>query len=134
MASNYAKKLRDPRWQRKRLKILERDNFTCVLCKDNESTLHIHHFIYKNNKEPWEYNDDDLTTLCENCHEVVEKFKIKRNNNTSCVMDKGKNGIKTYLYIIKKFVIILVRQDGVVISFLKFDSDKFMNAIIKTNN
>jgi HNH endonuclease len=67
---NYSEKLRDPRWQQVRLKILERDGFTCVWCGDKEKTLHVHHFVYK--KNPWEVGTDDLMTLCEDCHQWLE--------------------------------------------------------------
>lgn len=70
MVSEYAKKLKDPRWQKKRLKILERDEWTCQACFQNESTLVVHHRVYLANTEPWDYPDDLLVTLCENCHEA----------------------------------------------------------------
>lgn len=72
---NYSKKLKDPRWQKKRLKILERDNFKCADCEDEDSTLNIHHIAY--HKEPWDCPDELLITLCENCHEE-ETREIKR--------------------------------------------------------
>jgi len=65
----YLAKLRDPRWQKKRLKILERDEWTCQICGDSESTLHVHHRRYIVGREPWEYHDGCLVTLCEGCHE-----------------------------------------------------------------
>ena len=66
----YAEKLKDPRWQKCRLKILERDNFTCTFCGDDKSTLHIHHIEYIKGIEPWEYDNDNLKTMCEKCHEL----------------------------------------------------------------
>lgn len=63
----YAEKLKDPRWQRKRLEIMQRDDFTCTQCKDKTSTLHVHHKRYTG-KNPWDYDNADLTTICENCH------------------------------------------------------------------
>lgn len=65
----YAEKLKDPRWQKKRLEILNRDEFTCQKCYDTESTLHVHHRYYEKGKEPWEANESALITLCESCHE-----------------------------------------------------------------
>lgn len=64
----YQEKLKDPRWQRKRLKILERDDWACQKCFDTESTLHVHHRYYKQ-CDPWEYPDDALITFCDECHE-----------------------------------------------------------------
>ena len=65
---SYAEKLRDPRWQKKRLEILERDGWTCRCCGDEDKTLHIHHRYYLRGIEPWEYELESLITLCEHCH------------------------------------------------------------------
>ena len=78
----YSDKLKDPRWQKKRLQILERDEWACVKCSDMKSTLHIHHSKYNGN--PWESDNKDLFTLCEECHEAVERFK------NDCDFDKMK--------------------------------------------
>ena len=66
----YREKLKDPRWQKMRLSILERDEFTCRVCFDSSSTLHIHHRYYSPVENPWDYPPHALVTLCENCHEV----------------------------------------------------------------
>lgn len=76
--SEYSEKLKDPRWQKKRLKILERDNFICQDCRDKKKTLHIHHKLYFKDKEPWDIPDEYLITLCEECHEN-EKIDMKNN-------------------------------------------------------
>lgn len=67
----YAEKLQDPRWQKKRLKILERDEWKCRLCFDTNATLHIHHKKY--HKEPWDVDNDFLITYCKHCHVFVEE-------------------------------------------------------------
>lgn len=70
----YGQKLLSPKWQRKRLEIMNRDNFSCCLCGDKESTLNIHHLKYSG--EPWECPDDFLKTLCESCHTIVGQQEI----------------------------------------------------------
>lgn len=70
MPSEYSQKLKDPRWQKKRLEIFERDGWNCQICHDSESTLVVHHRDYLPNTDPWDYPDDLLVTLCENCHEA----------------------------------------------------------------
>lgn len=65
---SYADKLRDPRWQRKRLFILARDDWRCVLCGEATETLMVHHRSYLRGKEPWDYPEAMLCTLCEYCH------------------------------------------------------------------
>lgn len=69
MAKDYAELLKDPRWQRKRLEIFNRDNFCCRKCSADHMTLHIHHLYYKLELLPWEYPDEAFLTLCELCHE-----------------------------------------------------------------
>ena len=70
----YYEKLKDPRWQKKRLEILERDEYMCQSCYNSEMTLHVHHMVY-NNCEPWDIPNDCLTTLCERCHNIETEQK-----------------------------------------------------------
>jgi hypothetical protein len=64
----YSEKLKSPKWQKKRLEILQRDNFTCQLCGDTETELHINHLKYTG--EPHEAPNEDLETLCKVCHKL----------------------------------------------------------------
>lgn len=75
MAKSYKDKLLDPRWQKKRLKVLERDNWECKWCGDKENTLHVHHKKYAKSGNPWDSPMEDLKTLCCNCHSIEEYFK-----------------------------------------------------------
>lgn len=70
---NYSEQINDPRWQRKRLKIFERDNFTCRTCKDKEKQLQVHHLYYLPGLLIWEYEDEALVTVCKDCHEILTK-------------------------------------------------------------
>ncbi len=58
----------DPRWQKKRLEILQRDRFTCKYCESEEKTLHVHHKYYIKGRKVWDYHNSALITLCEDCH------------------------------------------------------------------
>lgn len=69
----YLEKLRDPRWQKKRLEILNRDDFRCTVCGDTETELHIHHEEYSG--DPWDASTDKLRSLCKYCHKVAEFHK-----------------------------------------------------------
>ena len=72
---SYAEKLQDPQWQAKRLEILSRDQFNCQNCgwkpfpKSDAKGLEVHHHWYESGKEPWEYPNEALITLCFRCHE-----------------------------------------------------------------
>lgn len=71
--TTYSEKLKDPRWQKKRLEIFQRDNFRCRSCSSEVNTLSVHHLSYKRN--PWESSDEELVTLCDSCHKLVEDAK-----------------------------------------------------------
>lgn len=81
----YSEKLKSPRWQRKRLEVLNRDNFTCCKCRDKETELHVHHLKYF--KEPYDAPLEYLQTLCSNCHyyitflhnDILESYSIDCN-------------------------------------------------------
>ena len=36
--------------------------------------LNVHHKIYYRNRDLWDYNDDDLVTLCEDCHHYIHSL------------------------------------------------------------
>lgn len=38
------------------------------MCGDAQSTLHVHHKQYIKGREPWEYEAEQLSTVCEECH------------------------------------------------------------------
>ncbi len=77
----YKEQLLDPRWQKKRLEILERDDFRCQLCYDPFTTLHIHHINYRKIMA-WEYGEHELITYCKHCHALIEYYKkIKDDSN-----------------------------------------------------
>ena len=105
--TNYSKKLLDPRWQKKRLEIFNRDHFYCQQCFDNESTLHVHHKRYFSGKEPWDIEDKYLVTLCEECHanETEQLPIVQRNlidtlkeNFFSCDIKKINDGFENMLF------------------------------------
>lgn len=64
----YGEKLLDPRWQKRRLEIFERDEWVCRGCRRASRTLHVHHLWYDG--EPWEVPDNALLTLCAECHKT----------------------------------------------------------------
>jgi hypothetical protein len=77
----YGEQLKDPRWQRKRLEILERDGFSCLSCGDKEKQLHVHHGAYLSKMKVWEYPENMLHTLCCDCHEHVESCIYEMNGS-----------------------------------------------------
>lgn len=80
---SYAEKLKDPRWQKKRLYILERDGWACQTCGETRRNLQVHHLFYAR-RDPWDYPDEAYQTLCDQCHEFrqtvvdsyIERFRV----------------------------------------------------------
>lgn len=74
----YSEKLKDQRWQKKRLQLLEAAGWKCqnAIClnESDHPTLQIHHRIYLRNKEPWEYEDWAYQVLCDQCHESKQRW------------------------------------------------------------
>jgi hypothetical protein len=68
MSTPYSELLKHPKWQKKRLHVLSRDNFTCQYCGDTEMELHVHHIKYEKGKSPIEISPQYLLTLCRDCH------------------------------------------------------------------
>lgn len=81
----------DVEWQKKRDKIRIRDNYTCRFCGTQSRQVHVHHLIYRKGAMPWEYPDDELLCICDQCHEyvtgVINKAKLKLTNsrNIECL-------------------------------------------------
>ena len=69
----YWEKLKDPRWQKKRLEILGAADFACELCGNKEETLNVHHGYYRKGADPWDYPTDSLHCLCETCHQDAQR-------------------------------------------------------------
>lgn len=83
--STYSEKLRDPRWQRRRLEKLQAQDFACEGCTDTESTLHVHHRLYRKGADPWDYADNELAVLCEACHAEDHEAKAEFEELMCCV-------------------------------------------------
>lgn len=75
MKKSYSEQLRDPRWQRKRLEVLEAAGWTCKQCGEKSKQLQVHHMYYKRGASPWEYPEEALVVLCEDCHDFVASLQ-----------------------------------------------------------
>jgi hypothetical protein len=82
MSSSYVERLKDPRWQRRRLEILSRADFACEECEARDRTLHVHHKLYRKGAMPWDYADHELAALCEQCH---GSWHAQRERLSECV-------------------------------------------------
>lgn len=75
----YAEKLKDQRWEDKRIHILRLDNNCCKLCGSHEN-LHVHHILYEEDTDPWDYDENYLITVCEFCHNRIHS-QLQQNSH-----------------------------------------------------
>ncbi len=99
---NYQEQIKDPRWQKRRLEILQLDNFTCQICGSYNKTLHIHHTIYLPQNNIWEYEDCQLITLCEDCHKNEhENLSELVKNIINDIKNQGLTNLEILFYLSK---------------------------------
>jgi len=116
---SYYDQLKDPRWQKKRLEILKRDDFQCQNCGDENVELQVHHLAYRQNTAPWDYNSEEFVTLCKNCHaqntkELNDAIELLRKNS---------------------FAIEIISQLNAILQFTKgldpYDLDQIIKLIVE---
>ena len=93
---DYKEQLKSPKWQKKRLEILKRDNFTCQIRGETERPLHVHHTSYNPGKDVWDYNEFQLITLCEDCHKEEHELKFDDISIVSAIKKANKAGITNH--------------------------------------
>jgi len=70
--AEYARALKHPKWQKKRLLVFKRDKWACRTCGATDKTLCVHHSKYTK-KYPYNEPMKNLITLCEDCHKKLHK-------------------------------------------------------------
>ena len=80
----YDQDSKELQWKFKSDNIRIRDNYTCRLCGAKNVPLEVHHIRYIRGREIWDYEDGDLVSLCEDCHEGIHcreaSFKLKEGS------------------------------------------------------
>ena len=82
----YKEQIKHPKWQKKRLEILERDKFECFFCNYQSHKNHVHHKKYITGKLAWEYLDNDLMTVCNDCHRKIHYGLIQKKIDQSIII------------------------------------------------
>ncbi len=94
---SYEEQIKSPYWQKRRLQILQRDNFTCQICGSTEKTLHVHHLHYRKDAKIWDYPDNTLITLCEDCHRMEHEMRSENDNSiTNLIHDLSISGFTNF--------------------------------------
>lgn len=73
---DYEIYLQGSKWGEKRVRILTRDGYKCVVCGSDE-LLQVHHLTYIH---VYEENDDELVTVCRKCHRAFHELDNRRKD------------------------------------------------------
>lgn len=65
----FSEQRKSPKWQKRRLEVMEAAGWRCEECGSQTNTLNVHHELYIPGRAIWNYEDQLLTCLCELCHE-----------------------------------------------------------------
>ncbi|MEE9374531.1 MAG: hypothetical protein V3V00_15860 [Saprospiraceae bacterium] len=122
MNKQWSEQYKDPKWQKKRLEILERDGWKCKNCLSKEKTLHVHHISYDYNKKVWDYHNCRLVSLCDDCHKREHLFMKDAYKNLEIALE-----LKNYIALdIVKLVCATLRHKDELIEFIS-DLEKRRN-------
>jgi len=77
---------------------------------DKQKIMHVHHVYYIYENLPWEYEDDQLTTMCDSCHSEYHKHvkvkmytrangELKELNYTPCLRCNGAGHFHSFRHI-----------------------------------
>ena len=78
----YGDLLRDIRWQKRRLYMLEKRGWCCEYCCSVTETINVHHRKYRPGLMPWEYEDEELQVFY--LFDLVNTMLAPVNNAPSC--------------------------------------------------
>lgn len=99
--SSYSELLNDERWKRASSGIKGRDNGRCRCCGNSSFNLQVHHIVYKKNLMPWEYEPEDMITLCGSCHEFISTSMAKSIDIVRRISCNGDNA-EQLLYLLER--------------------------------
>lgn len=117
--TTYSEKLQDPRWQKKRLEILERDGWACQRCGAKDKTLHVHHRLYLKKRDPWDYPGTLLLTLCSTCHDEHHEGEAAALPLVDAILEAGAQAddIESLAFIFEHLLPVLTPDQWRVFDF-----------------
>ncbi|MDE6720668.1 MAG: HNH endonuclease [Bacteroidaceae bacterium] len=102
---DYNKERTSVEWQRKVDEIRQRDNYTCQLCGTQNKQVQVHHTWYNQNLHYWESPNEQLITLCKDCHsketDLVRGFKKIRPSLDSDIVRSFESLMKQGILLAK---------------------------------
>ena len=97
----YSDKLNDPRWLKRKSEIVTRDDFKCQFWHKHHGPFSVHHKYYEYGRDPWDYPDEALITVCQKCH---DKLNDRSEDMYNCKCFKWKQPLKKHARIAKSAI------------------------------
>ena len=99
----YREQLMHPNWQKLRLEKLNAAEWSCQLCGDADTTLHVHHKRYIKGRLAWEYPDENFEVLCDPCHQSAH---AAMDELTAILADAegGSQGLPTIIALVRGYL------------------------------
>lgn len=106
---------------------MQRDNFTCQCCGDETTELNVHHKRYDATLRVWEYDNNELVTICEHCHSFLHYlllFKFDNDIKKLSINDKLPTICKRYFADIRTYFIYCFFDNNVLVTaYIEYDED-----------
>lgn len=68
---DFKKQYLTKKWYELSKRIKARDKNTCQMCGRHDKPVSVHHLVYHEERKVWEYNDDELICICDDCHKLL---------------------------------------------------------------
>ena len=113
MNKKYSEYLKSKEWKNKGEIILERDNHICALCGVSlgKKNGNVHHITYKN---IYKENNEDLISLCRNCHKEFHEQKLPFNKYLKIKQEEIKENEKKERYILMETGKLITTNKAVI--------------------
>lgn len=107
---DWQEQYKHPNWQKKRLEKLNESGWVCESCNSHDDQLHVHHNHYIKGRKVWEYSNDELRVLCDECHKEIHKIKDTLN----LLLAKASDWM---LLQVIGYMKVMVREEGEFIDY-----------------
>ncbi len=103
---DHDEQLKDPRWESFKWRMRNKVNSTCQVCNRKRRNLQIHHKLYIEDKNLWDYPNRFLKVMCCDCHEdwhlkhkylTVKESELHKHMVT-CPYCARERELKGYIY------------------------------------
>ena len=120
---DYKEQIKSPQWQKRRLEIFQKDDFTCQLCGNKDAPLNVHHLAYHKGRKIWEYEDWELITLCEKCHMSEHSYIDLIMEAIEAIKSRGATMMEIYSILSHIDICLYMGNNDCILDIIGEDSE-----------